>query len=109
MIRDYNRKYFKPIHMGAGVYTGAACYELHQQLESVLNKMGGLQQPPHSENEAAAIEHEKKYNCDIENLKKDILEIISDLGFTFEELMDCRFYKQMLNHNKIVDEINESK
>jgi hypothetical protein len=104
---EKNQKHFQGFSMGAGDTSVVKCYLMHKKLEEIFNLMSGLQQPSHAETESEARNDEWQYEKGILRLKRNVLDIISDIGFTPEELMDCEYYQDLIHHNKMVDKENE--
>jgi hypothetical protein len=102
-----NRKYFTPIFMGAGETSSEQCYMLHKKLEKIFELMSGLQQSSHAASEDEADADERQYERDTRKLKILVLNFMSDLGFSLEELIEHDLYKDMMYHNKIIDDKNK--
>jgi len=105
-----NRKYFTPIFMGAGDSSLADCFKLHKKLDYVFELMNLLQQPSRADSVEETIYYKKQYDKNTLLFQQNVLQIISDLGVTPEQLVDCDFYKTMLSWNKFLDEeLNSNK
>ena len=104
-----NRKFFMPILMGAGDSSLADCFKLHKKLDDIFELMGNIQKPSRADSVEEAIYYKKQYDKNTLLFKQNVLQIISDLGITPEELIGCDFYKTMLSWNKFLDEELNSK